>query len=57
MPGDRARRRLVERTHSWLTRLRRLLVPWEKIAADNAAILPLAGAWITFRAAGLLKRA
>jgi transposase len=35
IPGYRARRWVVERTHSWMNRFRRLLIRWEK-KADNA---------------------
>jgi len=54
LPGYRARRWVVERTHSWLNRFRRLLVRWEKKVANYAALLHLACAWITFRAAGVI---
>ena len=30
MPGFRARRWVVERTHSWLNRFRKPLIRWEK---------------------------
>ncbi len=30
IPGFRARRWVVERTHFWLNRFRRLLIRWEK---------------------------
>ena len=30
IPKYRARRRVVERTHSWMNRFRRLLIRWEK---------------------------
>ena len=30
IPGYRARRWVVERTHSWLKRFRRLFIRWEK---------------------------
>ncbi len=53
VPGYRARRWVVERTHSWLNRFRRLLVRWEKKAENYLAMLHLACAWITFRAAKL----
>lgn len=53
MPGFRARRWVVERTHSWLNRFRRLLVRWEKKIENYLAMLYLACAWITFREAGL----
>jgi transposase len=52
-PRYRARRWVVERSHSWLNRFRRLLIRWEKKAANYEAFLHLACAWITFRAAGV----
>ena len=51
--GDRARRWVVERTHSWLNRFRRLLIRWEKKVENYLAMLHFACAWITFRAAGV----
>ena len=48
--GFRARRWVVERTHSWLHRFRRILVPWEKRADTYLAMLHLACALITGRA-------
>ncbi len=33
-PGWKARRWVVERTHSWLNRFRRLLIRWDKQAAN-----------------------
>ncbi len=51
--GFRARRWVVERTHSWLNRFRRLLIRWEKKIENYIAMLHLACAWITFKAAGL----
>lgn len=53
VPGYRARRWVVERSHAWLNRFRRLLVRWEKKAENYVAMLHLACAWITFRAAGV----
>lgn len=53
VPGYRARRWVVERTHSWLNRFRRLLIRWEKKAENYLAMLHFACAWISFRAAGL----
>ena len=55
IPGYRARRWVVERTHSWLNRFRRLLVRWEKKVENYLAMLHFACAWITFRAAGLFE--
>ena len=46
--GRRARRWVVERTHSWLNRYRRLLVRWEKKAHNYLAMLHLACALITW---------
>ena len=53
IPGFRARRWVVERTHTWLNRFRRLLIRWEKKIENYLAILHLACALITFRSAGL----
>jgi len=54
VPGYRARRWVVERTHSWMNRFRRLLIRWEKKVDNYLGFLHLACAWITCRAAGLL---
>jgi transposase len=54
IPGYRCRRWVVERTHSWFNRFRRLLIRWEKKAKNYVALLHFACAWITFRAAGIL---
>ena len=53
--GFRARRWVVERTHSWMNRFRRILVRWEKLAGTYLAMLHLACALITWRAVGLSK--
>jgi putative transposase len=50
VPGYRARRWVVERTHSWMNRYRRLLVRWEKKVANYLAMLHLACVLIAFRA-------
>lgn len=52
--GYRARRWVVERTHSWMNRFRGVLVRREKQTANYLAALHLACAYITFRCAGLL---
>ena len=52
--GFRARRWVVERTHGWLNRFRRILVRWDKSPDNYIAFLHFACALITFRAAGLL---
>ena len=46
--GKEARRWVVERTHSWLNRFRRLLVRWEKKAFHYLALLHFACALITW---------
>ena len=53
LPGYRARRWVVERTHSWMNRFRRLLIRWEKKVENDLALLHFACAWISFRAAEL----
>jgi putative transposase len=52
--GDKARRWVVERTHSWMNRFRRLLVRWDKNVCNDLACLHLACASITYRRSGLL---
>jgi transposase len=42
-PGWKARRWVVERTHSWLNRYRKLLVSLEKTEASYVALLHLDG--------------
>jgi putative transposase len=49
--GFRARRWVVERTHSWLNRFRALLTRWSKNPENHLALLHLACAIITWRAA------
>lgn len=51
IPNYRAHRWVVERTHSWMNRFRRLLIRWEKKVENYLALLHLACAFITFRAA------
>jgi putative transposase len=52
--GFKARRWVVERTHSWMNRFRRLLVRWEKRADTYVAMLHFACAIITWKSCGLL---
>jgi transposase len=47
--GKRARRWVVERAASWLNRYRRVLVRWEKKAANYEAMLHLVFAHILWR--------
>ena len=46
--GKKARRWVVERTHSWLHRYRRLLIRWEKKAHNYLELLHFACALITW---------
>ena len=52
--GYKARRWVVERTHSWLNRFRRVLIRWEKTWESALGFLHLACAVIAYRAAGLM---
>lgn len=52
--GFKARRWVVERTHSWMNRFRRILIRWDKSANNYIAFLHFACALIAFRAAGVL---
>jgi putative transposase len=52
--GYRARRWVVERTHSWMNRFRRVLIRWDKKGQNYLAFLHLACAYITYRQSGLL---
>jgi transposase len=51
--SHKARRWVVERTHSWMNRFRRILVRWDKKPEHYLAFLHFACALIAFRAAGL----
>jgi putative transposase len=51
--GAKARGWVVERTHSWMNRCRRVLIRWDKSAANYLAFLHFACALIAFRASGL----
>ena len=52
--GMRARRWVVERTHSWMNRFRSILIRWEKKATNYLALLHLSCAYITFKQTDLL---
>ena len=54
-PGVRARRWVVERTHGWMNRFRRILVRWEIREDTYFAMLHLVCGIGIRRAAGLLK--
>jgi transposase len=49
--GLRARRWVVERTHSWLNRFRGLLIRWSKNPENHRALIHLACGLITWRMA------
>lgn len=51
--GFKARRWVVERTHSWMNRFRRILIRWEKKTENYLALLHLVCAVIAYRDAGL----
>jgi putative transposase len=50
---QRARRWVVERTHSWMNRFRAVLVRWDKKLQNHIAGLHLTCAYITFKRAGV----
>ncbi len=52
--GFNARRWVVERTHSWMNRFRRILICWEKKVENYFDMLHLMCAFITYRCSGLL---
>ena len=53
-PGFLARRWVVERTHSWMNRFRRLLIRWEKKAKNYEAFLHFACAMICDSGCGVV---
>ena len=53
--GARARRWVVERTHSWMNRFRRVLIRWDKKVRNYLGFLHLVCAYITDRQVGLLR--
>ena len=52
--GFKARRWVVERTHSWMNRFRSVLIRWDKKVENYLGLLHLACAFITYRTTGLL---
>jgi hypothetical protein len=52
--GCRARRWVVEGSHSWTNRARRLLIRWEKKVRNYLAFLHLQFAYIALKHAGVL---
>ena len=53
-PSYKARRWVVEVTHSWFNRFRKLLVRYEKLNATYLALLHMAAAIIAFRKTGVI---
>jgi putative transposase len=53
--GFKAHRWVVERTHSWMNRFRRVLIRWDKKVCNYLGFLHLVCAYITYRQAGLLR--
>jgi len=53
-PSYRARRWVVEVTHSWFNRFRKLLVRYEKLTKTYEALLHMAAAIIAFRKIGII---
>lgn len=51
--GNKARRWVVERTHSWMNRVRGILIRWCKKAENYMALLHMAFAFIIYRRMGL----
>ena len=49
----KARRWVVERTHSWMNRFRGILIRWSKKAENYIAMLHMAFAFIIYRRLGL----
>jgi len=53
--GTKARRWVVERTHSWLNRFRAILIRWNKKAQNYLGFLHLALGIITWRKTLLMR--
>ena len=51
--GYKARRWVVERTHSWMNRFRGILIRWCKKAENYIALLHMAFAFIIYKRMGL----
>lgn len=52
--GERARRWVVERVHSWINRYRALLIRWSKKSINHEALLMFSFALITWQQMGVL---
>jgi len=53
-PGDKSRRWVVEVSHSWFNRFRKILVRYEKLNTTYLSVLHLAAAIITYRQVGVI---
>ena len=51
--GHKARRWVVERTHSWMNRFRGILIRWNKKAENYIALLHMSFAFIIYKRMGL----
>jgi transposase len=51
--GFKARRWVVERTHRWMNRFRRILIRWEKKPDNDVGLLHMTLACIAFQASAL----
>lgn len=51
--GFRARRWVVERTHSWMNRFRSVLIRWSKKPQNHLAMLHFVCGLISYRSSGL----
>ena len=51
--GYKARRWVVERSHSWMNRFRGILIRWSKKAENYIALLHMAFAFIIYKRMGL----
>jgi transposase len=54
IPGYKARRWVVEVSHSWMNRFRKLLVRFEKLTTSYLGLLMFACAFIAFRKADII---
>lgn len=53
--GERARRWVVERVHSWINRYRGLLIRWSKKSRNHEALLAFCFALITWQQMGVTR--
>ena len=52
---QQARRWVVERTHRWMTRFQRILIPWDKKLANYPGSLQFAFSLIVYRAGRIAR--